>query len=235
MQGAYLVRKLYIPISLAFLVTLILGLVFPWRGILINFAAAFFGILITVGYVDFVIREHEKSRWHATRKRIDSRIESVATGSATQFRFAYGFGADIYNLDCSVMLDAKKRRAETIRITDNILAPSTPSKIRALDTKKWKWLTKQMQITWQGADRILEVYGGKLKPDLYSMILDLQEKMWMIKSAYDTFPDLIGIPDEVLRKEGSNAIETKNAYLELIEKDVLDIFRLSTSILKVLD
>ena len=227
-----LLWKLYLPISLLFLATLIPGLVFPWGGVLINFAAAFLGILVTVGYVDFVLREHEKSRWKATRERIYELIEGVATMAATQFRIAYGIEPRGYSEDLDVLRDAKKRRERAIRITEELLVGSTHDGLRALDTEKWQKLTRQMAITWQGADRILEVHGSKLEPEFYSMVLDLQKKMWMVKSSYDTFPDLIGVPDAALRPK---SIETKNAYLQLMEGDVLEILGLSTAILKALD
>jgi hypothetical protein len=227
-----LLWKLYLPISLLFLATLTLGLVFPWRGVFISFAAAFLGILVTVGYVDFVLREHEKSRWQATRERIYELVENIATISANQFRTAFGISADVYTHDLAVLKDPKRRRAETIRITKDVLIPSAREGIRALDTKKWEQLTRQMAITWQGADRILEVHGSKLEPELYSMILDLQRKMGIIKSTYEVWPDLIGVPDEALKPR---SIETRDANLELIQRDVLEILGLSTRILEALD
>lgn len=231
-RSGYLFRKLYLPISLAFLATLISGLVFPWKGVLVNFAAAFLGILVTVGYVDFVLREHEKGRWQATRERIYGLIENIATMAATQFRIAYGIGPHVYTEDLAILRDPKKRREQTIRITEQHRVEFTHDVLPTLGTERWKNLTRQMAITWQGADRILEVHGGKLEPELYSMIMDLQKKLWTVKQTYDTFPDVIGVPDEALEPR---SIETKRANLVLIERDVLEILRLSTSLLTALD
>ena len=42
---------------------LLLALIIPWQGFFVNLAATFVDILVTILYVDFIIKQHERGRW----------------------------------------------------------------------------------------------------------------------------------------------------------------------------
>jgi hypothetical protein len=235
MERKYLLKKLHIPLGLITLIFLILGIIIPWRGLFINLSTTFFGILITLLYVDHIIREDEQKQWDTVKERIYSRLEGVANMSTHQFRIAFKISADIISRDANIIFNTKRRRAECIRVNEEILLPEVSKMIPKLDTEKWQFLLKQMEISYTSIDKIVTVFGHKLPPKLLTLLIDLQDKMWGVLSIYRIIPDLYGIPDKQLKRKDIKHIETKRVYESLIIKDVESIMKISSEILRSLN
>lgn len=123
-----------------------------------------------------------------------------------------------------------------IRISENVLLPSVRSSVRKLNQEDWKKLAGQLQMTWEGGERLCEVFGNKLEPDVLSAILDIQEEIWGILSLYITFPDVLGVPDDKLpiKKRGS-ALDDRTAMEKIVAEHVGKVLRLSSSLLRSLN
>jgi hypothetical protein len=80
------------------------------------------------------------------------------------------------------------------------------------------------------------VFANRLKPDVLSAILDIQEEIGGIVSLYSTFPDVLGVPDEKLtiKKRGS-ALADRTAMEDIIAKHVGKILLRSSSLLEGLN
>jgi len=51
-------KWLIVPLGLCAIAAFILGIFFPWEGLFISLATTFFGIILTVAYVDNVFRRY---------------------------------------------------------------------------------------------------------------------------------------------------------------------------------
>jgi len=49
----------------------------PWRSLLVNLAAAFVGSVVTVFFVDAVLRRQRQVEWEAVRRRTNNRLSRV--------------------------------------------------------------------------------------------------------------------------------------------------------------
>lgn len=232
----YLWKRLIIPLAFLTIVFLGLALFFPWQGFFVNLTATFIGILVTVLYVDFIIKQHEKSRWAQAKALIEKRIMSFANVSASQFRITFGISHNVLNREAMDVNNPSSVRKEMIRLTQDILLPSVDSSVQRLNTADWKKLINQLKITWEGADKLCSVFGNRIEPEKLSLIIEIQDEIWGIMSFYATFPDVIGVPDDELPPiKGRSGISDKRAMEKVISTNIKTILEKTILLLKALD
>lgn len=232
----YLWKKLVIPLAILSLAFLILALFFPWQGFFVNLTATFIGILATVLYVDYILKQHEKSRWTLAKALIDKRIDSFANVSASQFRTAFNISYKVFNEETMDFDNPSSIRREMIRVTRDILLPSVDSGIRKLEMEDWKKLDRQLRITWESADRLCSVFGNRIEPEKLSLIMEIQDEIRSILTYYSLLPDVIGVPDDKLPpKKNGSAKADKRAMERNISSHINNILNKTILLLKKLD
>lgn len=236
-DSRFLRWRLVYPLTAAAVVSFALAVLVPAGGFFVNLGTTFLGSLLTVGYVDLVLREHQSIKWSGAMARIRKRLDNFATIAATQFRIAFGFGHDVYDEQTMWSSDDRHRRAELARVTKHVLRPVTADRVAALDTAGWKRLNEQLRITWSSADRIIELYGSRLDPDVIAILIDTQDHMRAIMDRYTTFPDILGIPDGQLKpnKKGESSVPFKRALEIATSNDVRTVLDLTIGLQSYLD
>jgi hypothetical protein len=189
----------------------------PWEGLAVNLAAAFLGSIVTIFYVDVVLRHHQEAMWKKVRFQVFKRLERVANGSISSVRLAFGLKPpDLhYSTDLSLI------RAELLRLAEDVLVPAHPQ-VERMDQTKWQLFARNLQGTTQEIDRILTLFSRNLTPDYTSLLLEIQEVALGILSQYSTWPDLLGVAEESLplRNDGSSTVPYVRALKKLISRDV---------------
>jgi hypothetical protein len=223
---SYLWKRLIIPLVFFVVIFFILTLFLPWQGFFVNLTTTFVGILVTVLYVDYVIKQHKKSRWAQAKALIEKRIMNFANVSTSQFRIAFGISHHVLNMEAMDINNPSSIQKEMIRLAQNILLPSVDSSVQKLNTEDWKKLISQLKITCEGADKICSVFGNRIEPEKLSLIIEIQDEIWSIVSFYTTFPDVIGVPDDKLPTiAGQSAISEKKAMEKAISEKIVRIPR----------
>lgn len=219
-EGAFLRRRLVLPMGGATVACLGLAYFAPAGGLFLSLALLFLGILITVGYVDVILREHERRRWVPIQASLHARLESVANVTWSQFRVAFGMSPDIVALDSTEVHDDARRRAALVEAAEGAAAHAVRREIARLDTAEWKRLAEQLRITWQSVDRMLEVYGQRLAPVVLADLMTIQDALGGILTQYSTFPDVLGVEDDKLPPgRGHNRVAQRTALEELAADD----------------
>lgn len=232
----YLWKRLVIPFSLLILASLIIAFFVPWQGIFVNLTSTFIGILLTVLYVDYILRRHQESRWAQAKTLIDERINSFANGSSSQFRTAFKISHNVFNEEAININNPSSIRKEIIRITEDIILPSVDLSVPKLKTEDWEKIASQLRITWEAADRLCSVFGNRIEPEKLSLIMEIQNEIWRILSLYSTFPDLIGVPNNKLpSKKNGSAIADKRGMEKVIASNIKKILEKTILLLKKLD
>src|SRR5882762_3485116 len=92
MKNIYLLKVLAAPLSIGSL--LLVGISFcvkePWRGLSINLAAGLLGSMITVFYVEIVIKRNERIKWTKVRKHVGRQVNFLANATTSSVRQAFG-------------------------------------------------------------------------------------------------------------------------------------------------
>jgi len=232
----FLWKKLIIPLAIMAVFSLILAICIPWRGLFTNLATTFLGILVTICYVDFVLKEHDKKRWAQAIALIEKRIQHFAIVSASQFRSAFNISSGVFNEEVMDIADPSSIRREMIRVIESIILPSVYVNVHNLTREDWIKLVRQLQQTREWADRLCVIYGNHIDPKFLSIIMEIQDEIDSIVILYSIFPDVIGVPDAdlPLKKTGS-AKADKRGMERVISSNVKNILESAVSLMHKLD
>ncbi len=226
-MGRPLWLKLVLPLAL--LSGLALGVHYRFDidrdGLFLNVGSELVGIIVTVAYVDWVIRRHESDRWRGTKSRISRRIEVFINSLVSGVRSSLGFGPDV--MDYSIVSDGDPKliQLEVLRVAEHILIPVIPRRVATLDLQGWKRLAAHLRSVYAEAEHILNGYSTRLEPRQIELLLDIE---WEVQSAliyWSVFPDLAGVfgdkipetstPPEILQRHGCDS--TAGALLRLLD------------------
>ena len=217
MNLRYLSTRLVLPLLTAVAVCMLVSkhVPDPWEGLTVNLAAAFLGSIVTILYVDVVLRHHEEAMWKRVRSKVFMRLERVANGFISSVRLGFGLKPPDSSIDLS------RIRRELLRLAEDVLVPARPG-VERMDQEQWQIFARNLQGLSQEVDRILTLFSRNLNPDYTSSLLEIQEAALGILGQYTTWPDLLGVPEQSLplRKDGSSRVPYVRALKTLIASDV---------------
>jgi hypothetical protein len=227
-------RQIYIPLLSLFFVSVVLHRYLNWGGFFINLATEIIGIIVTVAFVDWIAQKRESERWHEAMLRIRSRLKLFTNSSIRNLNDSIGISpADILKQ----VPFAEFRNADSIRrdviwtqgIREIVLA-ETEARVVNLRERSWRNLGRALFHTYTEADKMLSLFGGRMKAEHYKLVLDIQEEARVAAiEFYQQFPEVIGAPENFLvepKKKFSAveksakeevAIRTKNLLEQLLK------------------
>jgi hypothetical protein len=192
-----LIVPVVIPLLLLSVVTLAIHRCWDLDGLLVNLSATFLGILVTVAYVDWIIRRHEERSWAESKARIDDRLLRFVNASTSGIRVSLGFPLSVLG-PAALSGDPDMAHEELMRVSREVLEPRTLDRITLLSSAGWAALDKQLSMAWLEADGLLTAFQGKLDPRRYEKLMAAQDALQRARIFYWTFPDLAGVPAEEL-------------------------------------
>ncbi len=233
----FLVKALVIPLAVATGLALWTSVYVsePWAGLLVNLAAGFVGTVMTVLYVDVVLQRHNATQWQAVGQRVNMRVEGLANVSISTVRSALRIGTEVLDRGGDVANDAAKRRKMMTGVAEGVLTQEV-SRIRDLDVKGWEVLSRNLQGASGLADRLLATFGPRLAPEITDGILNLQDIIGKVLSAYSIFPDIFGVPADRLptKRDGSSTVPTQQALYANAETDLEQVLAVAAGLLRAL-
>jgi hypothetical protein len=189
---------LVLPLVLLSAASLVVHVWWPAAGFFVNLATELLGIVITVAYVDWILRRNEAERWRGTDTRIQERLKIFSNALISGIRAGLEFRPDV--LSETVMLSGNPdlMHKEILRVAEHVLEPSARTRLDRLDQAGWKQLATHIQSTWVEAERLIDRFGSRLGPRQMELMLDIQQALARSLTFWGTFPDLAGVPDEEL-------------------------------------
>jgi hypothetical protein len=222
-----LFRKLVLPLVLLALVSL--GAHFLWDvdGLLVNIATEVLGIVITVAYVDWIVRRHDTDTWRGTDSRVRDRIEIFINGALSGVRSALGFGSDML-VDVTLQAgDVGAAHREVLRISEHVVEPQALTRIAGMDAKGWKRLVRHLQNTAAAADSLLDRFDSRLRPKQIELLLDIQQQANSALTYYSIVPEYAGIPADQFVESYEHAHDLQEWGAETTSKNVVAMLRLA--------
>lgn len=201
-----------------------------------NLSAAFIGSLITVFYIDTILKHRRQIEWEEVRARTNFRLSKLGHSGITSVRLALQFDAqDVYDRRISESGDVAGVHSQSIRIADSML-PDNIQRLYDLDEKGWSNLAANLRSLCLSCDQFLMLFGRDLEPDITRLVLDIQMIAEGAMSAYSILPDLMGVPDDRLprKRDGSSSKPIRDAWTELTTVKLVRLCTLSADLLRKL-
>ena len=119
-----LVTQLVLPLVAAAALSALLHLRWPADGFFLNLAAGFVGSLVTVGYVDWILRRHETERWKEADSRFQARLSKLAFTTIIGIRTSFGYGTEVFDRVAMMTGSPEVMRNEVLRVAIHGLLPT---------------------------------------------------------------------------------------------------------------
>jgi len=234
----YMWKRLIVPLSCAACASLVASHFL--RGLphdlLINLAATFVGSILTVAYIDVVLRRHQELRWAGLRSRAAKRLFALANNCITSVRGALKVSARVIDGSDEPTLDLRVMRTRMIRVAQQIL-PQEISQLRDISSADWRRLSSGLQASIEIGDRLLDLFGRDFPPQIAELVLDIQSAAQGVVSQYALWPDLLGVPADELpvRRGGSSSLPLQQGAYQLATREALRLLKLCAELLGQLD
>lgn len=209
MIDRWLVRHLVVPLSLASACFLALHMVLPLGGLFLNLAASFVAIVVTVLYVDRILQRHERLRWEGAATLISGRILATVTGNITNLRVALDFPSIEPRT-----LDSISIHGQYLAYCEQVIEPAVHSRVKKLDVAGWKKLARAIQTSYANCENVLTLFSNRLDPKQLQHLVELENALRTAMLPYETFPDLLGVPDHELPLSKSDPRSLRNHQTE---------------------
>jgi hypothetical protein len=185
--------RLVLPLAVLSVGALTLHAYWDWDGLLVNAATEVAGIVVTVAYVEWVLRRHEAQRWAGTQARVGQRIQVFVNATLSMMRSAFDISFDGVAMNLMGNFDIDNVQREVSRFSEQKLEPSLPLHISRLNPDGWQRLGRYLQVIWTRADEILDRYAWQLSPRQVELLLDIQNAAQAAPYLLQVFPEFAGV------------------------------------------
>ncbi len=208
----------------------------PWRSLLVNLAAGLLGSIITVFYVEKIIRRNDQYEWTKVLSHVGRQVNILANGTTSSVRLALHLRMPSSSEDIEVASDPRRVRAMMIALIEDRLLPEI-SQLTEMNQGDWRTFANNMQGSVSDAERILSLFSKSLDPTIMGLILDIHEKARALLSQYQVWPDMLGVPLADLKpnNRGESMVPYFKANYKLIVQDAEQLLRMCVKLLREID
>lgn len=167
-----LVTRLIIPLLAVAVISFFLSRPFDRQATFINLMTDALAIIVTVFYVDWVIRMHEERKWNVAEKYIDAEFGKFAHGMIATI--ASHTGLDKKLLPIPKTIDVKQVQEEIINQTGHLSVNEIEISIRAMNDPVWDDLIKAVDDKNTETTNLINLFGQRLDPDQLATVLRLR-------------------------------------------------------------
>lgn len=180
-----LVKYLLVPLVLLLALIIWLHFCLNWDGFFLNLTAEVIGIIITVLYVDYILKRRDKFLYESVDNNINKRINDFILSCFLAIRTSLGVRGDISD---DISIYAKKPKDLWVILNKAIkdtIEPNLFKSVAALNQNYWLNLNSEMENIINSTNNILNIFGQRLEPKLYSKIMELQDCATIIRLFYE--------------------------------------------------
>jgi hypothetical protein len=231
----FLFKWLVIPLSAAAVLSMLVSLCVsdPWRSLLVNLAATFLGSIVTVFFVETILRRNEEQRWKKFQGHVGKQVSILANGAASSVRNALAIPPPDIRNEEGIMPNPAEMRQMMIAMIEEDLLPAT-ARLEQMDQEDWRIFARNLYGAMRNCELLLSLFGSKLDAEVAALVLDLHEKAREVMIPYEIFPDLLGVPFEKLKpnRRGQSSVPLVRAMLQKAMRDVEQLLRICVALLR---
>jgi hypothetical protein len=233
----FLFKWLVLPLCTAASVSMLVSLCVPdpWRSLLVNMAATFLGSVVTVFFVEAILRRGEEQRWKKFRGHVSKQVSILANGTASSIRNALAIPPPGFRNDVGGAPGPRELRLAMLSMIEEDLVPAT-GRLMLMDQDDWRIFANNLIGTMRSCELLLTLFGPKLDVEIAVLILDMYERARAVLAPYEILPDLLGVPFEKLRpnRRGESSLPIVQAMVNGAIRDVEQLLRICAALLREL-
>ncbi len=130
-------------------------------GVFANLATELLGIVITVFYVDWVIRNHEREKWQRVDERIAERLRILLNCTVSCMRG--GLAIDFRALKTNIN-DPYLMHLDVMRVGTEVIGPRAESIVGSLDSAGWKRLADRFFEARSAVSEFVQFFQSRVSP-----------------------------------------------------------------------
>ena len=206
----------------------------PWRSLLVNISAGLLGSIVTVLYVDQMLRRREQSEWAAVSSHVRSQVTRLAIGTASGIRLALQMPPP--SLDPDRVPDPEYIRVMMLsdieeRITHHV------GQITNMNQEDWSKLANNLTGTMRDIERLLTLFSRHLDSAVVASVLEIAEKARSILGQYQTWPDMLGVPFDQMQpnNRGESMVPYFRAVHQIIIRDCEELLAICATVLRTIE
>lgn len=231
----FLLKWLVFPLCVAAFVSMLVSLCMPdpWRSLLVNLAATFLGSIVTVFFVEAILRRGEEQRWKRFRGHVGKHVTILAIATASAVRNALAIPPPDIRNDEGALPNPGQMRLMMISMIEEDLLPAS-NRMQQMDQDDWLALARNLLGTLRNCELLLTLFGPKLDAEIAVLVLDLYEKARAVLTPYEIIPDLLGVPFEKLKpnRRGQSSVPIVQAMVQDAIRDVEQLLRICAALLR---
>ncbi len=231
-----LVTLLVLPLLVAAALTMLGGFYVPepWRSLLVNISAGLLGSIITVLYVDQILRRRERAEWANVSRHVGQRVSRLAIATASSVRLALRLeppSPEIGRMD-----DPKYIRSMILAEIEDYILPRL-SQLPNMTQDEWRIFANNLSGTLQEVQRLLTLFARHMDSVIVGSVLDIEDVARSILGQYQTWPDMLGVPFPQMKpnNRGESMVPYFKAVYQLVVKDCERLLKLCSTILRESD
>ena len=194
--------------------------VYPLDGLWLNLGASFIAIIVTILYVDRILERHDERRWHRPKKLISHRIMVTVGSNITNIRGALG----IAPLN-ALITEPRAMHREYLKYCAAVIEPEVASQVGGLDQVGWKRLARAIEACYTNCENVLSLFASTLDPRQLELLIEMQNHLRTAALPYQTFPDLLGVPDNNLPATKSDPRELRDHHAGWAASELKEVLR----------
>lgn len=238
MKKHFLLTVLVLPLTLgavAFMAASFYALE-PWRSLLVNLAAGLVGSIITVFYVEQIIRRNEQRELTKVMGHIGRQVNILANGTTSSIRLALRLRMPLPPGESDAVGDARAMRAMMLDLIESRLLPGV-SGLSQMNKDDWRIFANNMVGSIKDAERILSLFSRSLDPTVAGLILDIHEKARALLLQYQTWPDMLGVPFAEMKpnNRGESMVPYFEAVYGIVIQDAEQLLRICANLLREIE
>lgn len=160
-------KFLFLPLGI---VAVILFILHSWQdpsGLYLNIATEVIGIILTVTYVDWIIRKHEEAKWQETMELVRNRTRLLFNHILASVRVHLNY--DVEGLNEFLMRNEEYETSTSheafLDYFESVVLPSLPGKLQTINSGQWIALNTHFTKMTDEISTFIDRYDAKLAPN----------------------------------------------------------------------
>jgi len=145
MKNHFLFTVLVLPLTLGAVVLMATSYCVPepWRSLFVNLAAGLAGSVITVFYIEKIIRRNEQHEWTKVKEHVGRQVNILANATTSSVRLALGLDVPMPPNVAEVLADPRKFRPLMLELIERQLLPGI-SGLSQMKQDDWRIFANNM-------------------------------------------------------------------------------------------